>query len=327
MNLIRSEIDYSTFPFAPPQQDLRNIQYRGFDQLIARARMQNKPLLVVEGTDDITVYEAFSKKAGISTLVRAVETFDGYSEGCVHVRNLISDAQSEINKSPENEKFILGIIDRDASYYRDEHNETLKCLFMLNAYSYESHFVTKEHAEYVIQNMVNSAFGINDKIVDFIISDLEGIYGELYYISLEALKHACIRDYQGLLGYSSTYGYIKNKQDIINEILNKKDELDVFANEKNISIADYKTIIKGKWLLDAFVESIYDKITKLAVFCKNDDLVDGQIRCYFCENGIHEKCSWKVRKYYTKNSIYNLVIQYLNPLETQYITERFKQLS
>lgn len=318
--------DYSEIDLKTKKSNSETIQFNSFGQIISRARFEKKPLIVVEGYDDVPIYEVFLKKADLDMSVRAIETFSGYGEGCENVKKFIRNAQKEINKSPENEKFILGIVDRDASVYRGEDLSTLKCIFMLDVYSFESHFVTNNHAKYVLENLLNGKFIINNDIVVYVMENFKSILETFYYLSLEALKNACLKEYEGEIGYSYTFGQIKNIQEKVNKVVGKKEELIHFALEKGLSLEYFKLVIKGKWLLEAFVENIHSKVCELIEACISDKVINGQQRCQFCASGIYEKCSWKIRKYYNKNTINNLILQYICETETGYITNRLRLL-
>ncbi|MDE7542858.1 hypothetical protein NGE73_08495 [Bacillus cereus] len=322
----KGTMNYDKLESTSSSKNADKIQYNSIGQLITRARFEKKPLIVVEGVDDVTVYEIFAQNAKLNASIRAVETIPGYGEGCEHVKKFIENAQEEINNSPINEKFLLGIIDKDASYYRGVSISHLKCLLMLDVYSYESHFVTQGHVNHILNNILHSKSGVNTNVINYIMSDLQTIFNDLYYVSLEALKNACVTDYHGLLGYSHSYGQIKNTHDLIHDVLDKKPELDLYATSHKISFRDFKSVIKGKWLLESFIENIYSKISILSHNCKNNTLAHGQVRCHFCENKIYDKCSWRIRRHYPKNSLYNLLLQYIDPTETQYIIDRLKML-
>jgi len=325
--LEKTSFDYDEVLQIPTQQENTQLRYKSFGQIIARARMEKKPLIIVEGIDDVKIYESFGKKVGKKISVRAIETFPGYDEGCDHVKKFIEDAQDTINEAQENERFILGIIDRDASYYRGERYDYLKSILVLNFYSYESHFVTKNNVRYILERILNSAFGINEEIIEYVYSGFQNVVEQLFYMSLEALKNACVREYQALVGYGMSYGQIRHmKEAILPQVLEKKEHLDAFSVEKGITPEDFKKVIKGKWLLESFLDSIHDKIQDLSNFCQKNQPVEGQQRCQFCEAGVHEKCLWKIKKYYTKNVLNNLVLEYTDFEETQYLLNRIEAL-
>lgn len=324
-NVKKGTLDYNKMNFTREKEEMGTIQYNSFGQLISRARLEKKPLVVVEGKDDVPIYEQFAKKINKKIVVRAIETFPDYSEGCVHVKRFIEDAQPVINNSEENEKYILGIIDRDASYYRKEISE-LKCLFVLKDYSYESHFVTRENVRFALENYLSSNYGINEKVIEFILEDYNKALNDFYYYSLEALKNACCKNYNADVGFGQSYGQIIRDENLPNKIKAKKVELDRFAELMKVPSDNKTSIIKGKWLLDLFVEKTHSSISKLSEMCMSDDLINGQEQCFFCESGNTDKCSWKPKKGYPKNMYRSFILQFFNDKEVNYIYEKLESL-
>ncbi|MGG4481269.1 hypothetical protein [Paenibacillus illinoisensis] len=325
MNIVKKSYDYSKLPSRVENTD-NIVDFTSIRQLISRARFQNKPLIIVEGRDDVSVYERLARKVGKDCHIRAIETIPQYGEGCEHVKKFIRNAQSIISESNVNEKYLLGVIDRDASFFRGEDNSHLKCLLILEAYSYESHYVTRNHTQFIIESIVHSMQNINSHVVDFVESDLQSDYEDLYYISLEALSNACIKDYEGLIGYSSSYGQIRtNKVSILEELTPKKEQLEEFASLRGLDKNSLKYIAKGKWLMDMYIDSIFKKIEALQAACSDE--VEPEITCPYCLAGKREKCDWTLKKHTRKETINLIVYQLIDEQETSYITERFAQLA
>lgn len=324
----KGNFDYNSLDFSlsnVSNGSENKLQYKTVGQLISRARLEKKPLVVVEGKDDIPVYEQFAKKVNKKVRIRAIETFQNYSEGCTQVRQFIEDAQVEINKSEENEKYIMGIVDRDASFYRNEINE-MKGLLVLKAYSFESHFVTRNNLEYAVENYLSSNFGINEFIINYIFGKYEALINLFYYYSLEALKNACFKEYKGIIGYSKSYGQIISETDLPNKIMDKKEDLDKFALDIKVPSENPTSIIKGKWLLDLFINKTHENLLALSKFCSTNSVIDGQERCSFCQNGIPNKCSWKSKKGFNQTIYRGFIFQFFNESELDYIYERFREL-
>ncbi|WP_066152733.1 hypothetical protein [Aliarcobacter cryaerophilus] len=113
------------------------------DELLTESIMSKTPIIIVEGIDDIQIYEDIVLSLNRDIEVYASENLlisDGKSgtNGVKTCLKKIYDNSNGIDFS----KFIMGIIDRDASYYRRDPLD-IKGLFILNLYSIESHFVNK----------------------------------------------------------------------------------------------------------------------------------------------------------------------------------------
>lgn len=325
MNIIVRPFNYGEI--SETNEQTNNVDYLSIRQFITRARFQNMPLVVVEGKDDVAIYEQLSLIAKKRLFIRPIETIEGYGEGCEHVKTFIADAQSVLEESIENERYLLGIIDRDASFYRGNNYSDLKALLVLNAYSIESHFTTRNHVYFLLEHSVHSIQRVNEVVLDLISEGLNDVYEKLYYFSLEALKNACDSEYVNVIGYGNSFGQIKNQIEALWPAINdKRAILDQFAIEKAISIQDIKLVAKGKWFLEAFIDEIFGKISRLHEYCSSDEYSDFP-RCIYCENGIYEKCSWKLKKNVTKNYASLMVYQFLDEEETSYIVDRFALLA
>lgn len=228
------------------------------EELFNEAIMSETPLIIVEGIDDISVYEKIVNNSSIDNAqVMAIENIRDYDAGCDNIINAITYLQDMIVEKEENKKYILGIIDRDARFYRGDIPQ-LQGLFILKYYSYESHFVGDEGIKYILPLVTNCYDQmIDERVINVLQKDLNNKYYDLYYISLEALKNACVVDYHGIVGYSQKAGSVFSRdcKDLILRQLNKQ-ALDSFASEKNINFSDLKSIAKGKWLIHVYAETI-----------------------------------------------------------------------
>ena len=296
------------------------------DEWLAEAIMSKTPLIIVEGRDDIQFYGVLANIANKEVWIDAIENIEGYAEGCDNVIQCITDLQERINERPQNKDFLMGIIDTDCRRYR-QGIPNIKCLFVLKYYSYESHFATRNSLKKLIQLITYaSPTLVNEKTLQYIESDVSKQYEDLYYISLEALKKACICGYDAIVGYKTKMGYIfdnNNKSRILQLIYDKKNDLDAFANERSISMADIKCIAKGKWLLHVYCEAILNKILTLHIACSDNKINS----CQCCNSGEYGKCLWKTKNNFQFGQVFNLLLSCIDEDEIGYITNRIKQLA
>ena len=126
------------------------------NNLLANAVITDRPLIVVEGKDDIQFYDTICERIDREFKITAVENINGYTEGCDKVIDLTSDIQSTLIEQPNLQRLYLGVIDKDVRDYRDtEHFSTINGylnLFILNYYSYESHYITRENIKKIISH-------------------------------------------------------------------------------------------------------------------------------------------------------------------------------
>ena len=111
------------------------------EETIIAGLMCNKPVVIVEGQDDIKFYDNIATLNDLNVDICAVETIEGYSEGCEQVINAMAQAESLIHNDDSLKMYIMGIIDRDVRQYLNNVPE-MENLLVLKYYSYETHLIT-----------------------------------------------------------------------------------------------------------------------------------------------------------------------------------------
>ncbi len=146
-----------------------------------------------------------------------------------------------------------------------------------------------------------------------------------YYPALEALKNAIEPDYIGTLGYSTKYPEIINNPQILDQITNKIDELNIFAESLNLNknFDQLILICKGKWILRSFTSILKEEILCLSHKCRENEIT----RCQYCEIVDFDKCLYK-----PKFSIQNLdldknIIMNVKCANVDYILQKLSQLN
>lgn len=297
------------------------------EEIVTEAIMSKTPAVIVEGRDDVKFYQRLAAEIRKNVMVYAIENIEEYSEGCNSVIKCIENLQDKIKEREDNINYILGIIDRDARYFRNEIPSNLLGLFVLKYYSYESHFVTRNNLRNLIANVTNIDFNlIDDKALDFVEADLKIDYENLYFMALEALKKACTTGYKASISYRRSAGALIDvscKTVILKDIEPKKKALESFAKGFKLTKKDIKLVAKGKWLLYVFSYSVLKKIRDL-----NDACTCGLIpKCQFCICGNSEKCLWKLDSNYQLGHIVTFLLNFIDDTEVIYIKDRMRQLA
>ncbi len=297
------------------------------EEVLVSAIYRDKPTIIVEGKDDITIYEEILEYLDKKAEVIPVDILENYGDGCGGIIECFENVQIELNRNEINENYLLGIIDKDVRCFRGEMPDDLKGILVLQYYSIESHFVTDNHIKYLLSFItnVNKKF-IDDDIIALIREKLREEYKELYYLSLEALKNACKSGYQEVLGYDKSAGAVSSneyKNSIMEEIMNKRNDLDDFANSLNVDFNDIKDIAKGKWLLYTFCRCLFKITENLTYNCKNSNIK----QCKYCEDEQYEKCLWKKNSFYQIDQIVNIVLNKIDINEIEYIKNEIKDLA
>lgn len=288
------------------------------DEIFNTAIMTKTAHVLVEGADDIRIYEELSS-GGCE--VYAIESIEGYSGGCEFVKEAIVYLNS-IDTEGVLEKYIVGITDRDVGFFRHG-NLNIPGLFVLEQYSIESHFVN----HHVIERLLFQLTHLNNKqivpqiqVIDCI-EDLD----DLYYFSLEALNGAVDSSYAAVVGYSDNIGRRRDAA-TIQSIKNKSQALDQLSLSRNLdqSISSLKLFVKGKWLLKAFSEGLEKIIKELPKKCKDRRI----IQCRVCEFDNNSSCLFKIKDGVSHKVIYSLAMDIIgNNGELNYVREMLKKIS
>ena len=216
------------------------------DELLNSAIMEKIPYIVVEGVEDIHIYEEIAKSAGLVCEVYSVEMIEGLAggnDGVIEAMNLIQSLPMSEDKSAD--QYVMGVIDSDARYFRNE-MPALNSIFRLNLYSIESHFVSISS----IKPAINRVTRISSKEsidADAIYSAVEKNIFDVFYFSLDALKNAINPDYKSVVGFSSNPGRRKDLN-TISQLNDRKIDLDEFASFFSFkpNVESYRKFVKGK---------------------------------------------------------------------------------
>jgi len=297
------------------------------DEVIIAAFISHEPVVIVEGQDDIKFYSNIAVKNECHVNIQAVETIEGYVEGCEGVINAMEDVQRVVEADSRLEKYILGVIDRDARYYMHTIPE-LNNLLVLNYYSYESHLVTNKSILKLLGIMTKASRDLlTDEVADFLKVDFESNLTELYYFSLEALKARCDTEYEACISCGDKPGGILGHGVIErywNQILPKKDSLDQFADEIGTTRSDVRKIANGKWYLYCWCKYIIQKSKELYQWCGTK-----LPKCVYCEIGQSTKCLWRQESIFQIPNIKSILYseEIIDLDEVRYITDRMKELA
>jgi hypothetical protein len=308
---------------------------------IIDAIMNEEPLLIVEGIDDISFYRELSEQSKISADIRAVETIDipdettgeiERGEGCEFILKAIKVAEKMYISDKRVKNYFLGLIDKDIRDFRREvlgieFNSEL--LYITKYYSYESYFITEKNIKKIICELsyIDSKFN-DDTVITFIKNESEDIFSKLYYFSLEALRNAIDDEYEGELGYKHIKdevfkeGRLLHDEKLYQRVINKKESLDEFAESKSLSISDLKKFAKGKWILH-FWAHIFD--TKLKLL-KNACIENKITQCQMCLAGKPDKCLYRVRAQYNSGIIESYLLNSYDFDEKKDILDRLSVL-
>ncbi|MGM7911300.1 DUF4435 domain-containing protein [Yersinia enterocolitica] len=293
-----------------------------FDEVLNEAIMSATPMLVVEGVDDISIYEGICSQLGKYSEVVAVQNLKDMSEGNRGVIEFINTLL-ELNYEGDLGRYILGIIDRDTRYYRAEVVNN-SAIFMLKWYSMESHFITQEAIKCVIEQCTRiQPKLLTDELIDMIYEKLALNLMSLYYLSLECLKKACVKEYESLASYKMNVQHLRNIG-VFESILDRKENLDEFAQQNGIdnNMSGLLNICKGKWLMGEFCKSLIVEVKNLKMKCLHDEIN----QCQFCHSGNNELCLYGFEGNYNESQISSIIKKNEGYTQFSYLKERIANM-
>lgn len=302
------------------------------DEVLNEAIMTSTPYVIVEGIDDIAIYEGIAKSIGKTIEVAAVETLAEnrmllvdvpYTEGGEGVKKAIDDLNSLISITHPIEDYILGIIDRDVREYRNE-LPVKNCLLVLEMYSIESHFVCEKVFNLLFDYSIATlpeyvGVDVRREIFEKVLEELL----DFYYFSLESLKLATDTTYISDFKYS--FGGDAKKQEILRQrVFEKTNDLNQFAAPYffNKNIATLRKITKGKWIYEDFCRVIYKIVSEFSSFCGKQDVV----QCQFCKVGNTNKCLYCVKDGITAKALHAIGRTFVATPNLDYVRNRIAQM-
>lgn len=293
------------------------------DDIVNEAIINNRPAVIVEGIDDVKIYEKISKNRNRNSLIIPIELIEGYTEGCDGVINANSKIMLMNSETAIPNDLILLIIDKDVRDFRNQIPLSLEFTLVLEHYSFESYFVNPNNFKYILEKTTNANQTLINSInIDFEFSNFLSRTNNLYIASLEALYLSMDQNYQSIFQYS--YSIDRIKEQILVDLLSKK----TFLEEKAISLGldpysriDYKKIVKGKWLLEFYAKYIKDFLKNIKTYCSEERIP----KCSYCASG-KDKCFYKPKIEYSWNVIQEFLKEHYDQNEFQKIYDRFDQL-
>lgn len=286
-------------------------------EILNIAIMTKKAHVVVEGADDVKIYENLSDE---NCEIYPIELIEGYSGGCTHIKNAFK-ALNEATNFHKIEDYLIGIIDKDSSTFR-ETTQYISGVFTLKYYSIESHFINQES----INNLIKDATNVSNKqeLPNFNLEECIADIDALYYFSLESLMGSINKDYTSIVGYSDNPG---RRRDIntMQKIMQKSIILDGLSQARNLykTVESMKFFVKGKWLLTAFTEGIEKKIKELPKKCKTMQIT----QCKPCSFSNNTSCLFKIKDGISHNTLLSLTRNHTSNNELKYIKDRLAHLS
>ncbi|WP_024681359.1 DUF4435 domain-containing protein [Pseudomonas syringae] len=290
------------------------------DELVNLSIMAKMALAIVEGVDDAPIYQRICNKRDIEVDVYASEMLIANQEGCEGVKTNIREIRNKLPHFPI-ENYVIGIIDRDARYFRNEIPQD-SAIFVLDSYSIENHYANPESVAYLVRQFTEVDF-VDYELASEIHQSIIDRISFLYYLTLEAIKNACEQNYNSLAGFSSRIRELLGRG-IHVKVLDRKKSLDELAERFGLSNSENHIIqiTKGKWLLELYYDELEKEIKKLPIRCEN-----GQIsKCKVCHVKLEKKCYYNTTSFVSWDILMKQSFMNANLSSLNYIAERISTM-
>ncbi|HFZ8994406.1 TPA: DUF4435 domain-containing protein [Citrobacter freundii] len=275
-------------------------------EILNTAIMTRTISIIVEGVDDIQVYDGIAKSANKVAEIYPIETIDGYSPGCNHVVKAMDDILEIPQSNTSHSNFIIGIIDKDIKDFRGE-LPVNPLVLTLKYYSMESHFIHKDALPNIFELITKTPRSlITTRFIEHLYEHIEINNEDFFLVCLESLKNSLLNEYESDFAYSYSEGRIFSEEDV-RKVRLKRNELLAFADSLSISnnIDDLKKISKGKWLLHFFCVKTLRAAQQYKDLCGTPPVQ----QCVMCTGNGHssQHCLYKLKDAITTKNLKHLL--------------------
>lgn len=294
-------------------------------EILNTAIMTKTISIIVEGVDDIQVYDGIAKSVNKKAEIFPIEAIEGYAPGCHHIITAMNDIMDLPPSVVKPEKYIIGVIDKDIKDFRGE-IPTNPLVLTLKYYSMESHFIDKKALPNIFEMITKTPQSlITDTLIDYIYELIPLDNEDFFLICLESLKKSLDAQYESDFSYSYSEGRIFSEEDIIKVRL-KKEELLSFAENLSITrnLNNLKKISKGKWLLHWFCVQILSATQQVKDLCG----IAPVQQCVMCAGNGHSPhhCLYKLKDAINTKTLKNLLMSNISLPEFDYIRNKFSSM-
>ena len=294
-------------------------------EILNTAIMTKSISIIVEGVDDIQIYDSIAKSINKNAEIFPIETIEGYAPGCNQIIVAMNDVAEIPQSSVNYDNYIVGIIDKDIKDYRNE-IPTNPLILTLKYYSMESHFVDKEVLPSIFElitktprSLITSDFIAH--LYELVTLDID----DFFLICIESLKNSLNADYESDFAYSYSEGRIFSEDDI-GKVRLKRDELNSFADSLSISrdLNSLKKISKGKWLLHFFCVKTLGAAQQYKDLCGTQPVQ----QCVMCAGNGHSAshCLYKLKDSITTKNLKHLIMNNIWLPDFDYIRSRLNSM-
>ncbi|WP_423162608.1 hypothetical protein [Stenotrophomonas maltophilia] len=293
------------------------------DEILNESIMSSTRMIIVEGANDPKIYLSIADECDVEADVHCIGNIDGYGGGCNGIIDAIGSLCRFESPSRSIKNHILGIIDKDTRDFRQE-IPAIPAILTLKYYSIESHFTGPDSFRYCINTYTRAHHTqIPERFLDACYSKINEDLMDIYYPSLDALRHSLEPGYEADCQYSFTSGRLDGA-DLRAAISQKTANLDQFAASKRITKnrETLNLIAHGRWLLSKFANRVHQIISTMHDSCGSPDLPS----CRFCVTGDKGGCSHKIKEGITFKTIYSTVTENTKIESIDYIRNRISSM-
>jgi hypothetical protein len=297
----------------------RNYSARDFKFLVLKKK--KKPYILVEGKDDIVFYENIIESIGKDYVVKPIGRYKN-SSNCIAVIEFMQELDAVLDKD-EHQQYFLGIIDGDARKQRDDLPEENSLLYILQYYSWESYFISKEVVAKSIKKFLKIRTLLTDEAINYFYTQhIETyLFNELWLCGLKRLRD---KDSDKECNQDDSINRLDKDNKFIEELKELENELYEFAHNCGIEYS-HETLLeitKGKWALSFFVKKYLQALKNLPSLCKDEKIKS----CDYCKEKDFQNCLYELKAHYKEEHIRADITNLTNLNSLTPIKERLKQL-
>lgn len=267
------------------------------EEALTAAIMTNTPLILVEGIDDIPIYEAVAKAAGLrSYQVKKADLFDcSPAGGCDGVLACVQILQNKWQERNDIGLYFIAFIDADLQPFKEKWGEikSLKGLFVLDWYAIEAYFIAPYYIQRLLCYLTRLPEDSTQLIAAFeqINQHWQHLQEDLFLFALDALQKE-LQPNPTSISKSSAQINSNQYPIVVENLKNRRVELVNFGHSQNLNFSKEQIIkrcLRSKDLIIFWIKALFcakeQRISSCNTnglpVCENCQTTQNYTNCYY----------------------------------------------